>query len=316
MHLNPTRTVARAAAVGGILVLGLGSATAAMAQPASIINVDCTVDSLTYALQNAENGQVLLLPEGCTYKLTSGLVADATITIIGDNDTIRGKTADLGFSLLTVDSGNCVTIDNVNFEKGGGDGLEGGGAILNEGGTVKITGGLYSSNAAEGGGAIFNAGGQLWVTSAYFDNNQASSGGAIFNGGYMKVASTIFSGNGATGGSGGAIDNTTGAPNTIISSSFLGNTAKDGGAIYNCGALEIEGSSLTGNIADYGGGIYNNNGSLLVEGTTIEYNIAYDTGGGIYNCGLGSNICLTNDCIRDNTPNNCAPDDLTGCMNV
>ena len=92
------------------------------------------------------------------------------------------------------------------------------------------------------GGAIY-AGGALTVKGASFTGNSAGNGGAIYANSGLTVTTASFSSNTATG-NGGAIYIAAGTTATIGSgdSTFVtitGNTALNGGGIYNAGTLTI-----------------------------------------------------------------------------
>jgi len=94
-------------------------------------------------------------------------------------------------------------------------------------------------------------------------------GGAMFNteSSAPTIINSIFSGNSATNGNGGALWNSTGtAIPKIINSTFYGNTATDGGgAIFNESSNPtITNSILWGDSANWGTEIYNNNASAPV----------------------------------------------------
>ncbi len=73
-----------------------------------------------------------------------------------------------------------------------------------------------------------------------------------------------------------------------------------GGGIWNAGRLTVARSTISGNSASNGGGIYNYNGTVNLESGSIDHNIADINGGGIYSI-LGT---LTGDMsiVHDNTP--------------
>ncbi|MCQ2380078.1 MAG: right-handed parallel beta-helix repeat-containing protein [Victivallaceae bacterium] len=89
-----------------------------------------------------------------------------------------------------------------------------------------------------------------------------------------------------------------GATATIDASTFSGNTAFDGGAIYNtAGTVNVTGSTFTGNSApDSGGAIYNISGTAYVTGSEFSGNTA-GTGGAIYNTGTAT---IENSVFSDN----------------
>ncbi len=87
---------------------------------------------------------------------------------------------------------------------------------------------------------------------------------------------------------------------TITDSTFSGNTASDGGGIFNYGALTIADSNFSGNTFDDGGGIFNDGGTLTVSDSTVSGNSAAFYGGSIFNHGYGT-ATLTDITISGNS---------------
>jgi predicted outer membrane repeat protein len=287
MHLKPARTAATAAAIGGALVLGLGSAQAAMANPVSTYHVPCSADALAYDLSHVSSPGTLFLTAGCTYYLPDGLTDNVdTLTIVGYSTTLRGGGPDSDYSILTVNCMKTLTLDGVNFTEGS---AEDGGAIDN-GGNLTVNGGVFSRNSGEYGAAIYSDGdlSTLAVNNAVFTGNDGEYGGAIYaqSDTSQTVTGAHFSQNKAE--DGGAIyaeDDL-----TVADSTFLGNTAEDGGAIVNYEDLSLtnvtdvpgSGNTFTGNQATLGGAIYNGDW-VGVGNSLIAFNAAHHLGGGIYN---------------------------------
>ena len=284
MHLKPARTAATAATIGGVLVLGLGSAQAAMASP-DYYHVPCSADALNNAINDASSGATLFLTAGCTYYLPDGLTDNVGIlTIVGDGATLRGGGPDSDFSILTVNCMKTLTLDGVNFTEGS---QEDGGAIDN-GGHLTVNGGIFSRNSGEYGGAIYSEGNtsMLAINNAVFIGNDGEYGGAIYSDDDCATLTGVhFSQNKAEyGGALYAEDNV-----TVADSTFLGNTAEDGGAIINYEDLSLtnvtdvpgSGNTFTGNQATWGGAIYNHDW-VGVGDSLIAFNAAH-RGGGIYN---------------------------------
>jgi CSLREA domain-containing protein len=119
-----------------------------------------------------------------------------------------------------------------------------------------------------------------WLTIA--NGKSASNGGAISNAsGLVTLNNVVLSGNSATS-DGGAIFN--GGTVLASDSTFWGNRAALGSAIYNTGAVGLEYSTVAGNTASSGGGVYNNSGAVLrLANTTFAANTG--TGAGIDNLG-------------------------------
>ena len=66
---------------------------------------------------------------------------------------------------------------------------------------------------------------------------------------------------------------------TIDRSTFSGNVAGNGGALYLGGAVTIRASTFTGNSASSndGGAIFANSGTMMIENSTISGNSASPT---------------------------------------
>jgi CSLREA domain-containing protein len=127
----------------------------------------------------------------------------------------------------------------------------------------------------------------------------STGGGGARNRGKLKVDTTYFVANDASGG--GAIKNNAGATLTVVKSTFLENSAVVGGAIYNEGKATVSQSTLHDNAVSgvpsgHGGGIYNS-GILKVDNSTIDFNRADGDGGGLENVGTGTatlnNVTMT-----------------------
>ena len=101
---------------------------------------------------------------------------------------------------------------------------------------------------------------------------------------------------------GGAIVNWQGTV-TISDSTFSGNSAEWGGAIFNAGELNIVSSTFSHNLASDGGAIANRVGELSISDSTFSHNSAdfggvSDEGGAIDNIG---ELSITNSSFRYNS---------------
>jgi len=90
------------------------------------------------------------------------------------------------------------------------------------------------------------------------------------------------SGSGFPGNAGGAVLVKSNASLTIADSTLAGNSAEDGGGIYNSGTLTLDNSVVSDNSATIGGGIYHDLGFLWLTNSTLSGNSAND-GGGVFN---------------------------------
>ncbi len=148
-------------------------------------------------------------------------------------------------------------------------------------------------NRAKNGGAIYNRK-NATISGSNFEYNQAEVGGAIYNTGKLTVnKNSVFTNNTAEN-KGGAIYTKTmdDTPVNIQKSKFYNNSSKqDGGAIYvESGNVTINGCTIgsvdyAGNTAQNGGGIYNAGNDTKIISTTFAKNSA-DKGGDIYNTGV------------------------------
>ena len=177
-----------------------------------------------------------------------------------------------------------MTIVNSNIYENDGYGL-----IFNSGNLDIINTSISSNNVAKGTtyAFLYIDGGAVNVINSTLSDNTARLGGIWLNKGTLNVNNATFENNVVTVGNGGAIhiesDSSTA---TIKDSKFIGNKAnKDGGAIYNKGALNIETSifdanaASSGNTGYYGDDIYNSGiltlhySALLGKGTNkLIYN--------------------------------------------
>jgi uncharacterized repeat protein (TIGR01451 family) len=150
-----------------------------------------------------------------------------------------------------------LTVDHCDFTS---NTARGGGAIYNNvGSIVNVTNSSFTANTAYCGGGIYNNGGNVTVSSSIFENNTGwYGGGAIVNGysGTLNVTSSSFTANSATASVGGAICNYGSCTMTAQKCNFTSNTAYGGGAIYNEGSSEVHFSSFVGNTAPEGNAVY------------------------------------------------------------
>jgi predicted outer membrane repeat protein len=318
MHLKPVRTATGAFAVGGALVLGLGSTPAAMAQPTADF-VRCSGSALATAISDADPGDALNLTPGCTYEISAALPEiTKPISIVGtDGSTLRATAS--GFSLLEVGVTAALNLDGVNFSNADTTGF--GGAIFNNGGIVTINGGTFTGNrAADDGGAIDSHNGILSVDHASFIGNSSTgeAGGAISTEGTKGgaiVTDSYFSWNTAPSEYGGAIYVDSGTGAQVTNSNFLANSAKYGGAVYNVTALDLIDDNITeSHAASEGGGVYVDGLVTIIIGSQISLNSAVgaDGGGGIY---AATEVLMTTTSVRGNSPDNCSPDaHVSGCV--
>lgn len=259
------------------------------------------------------------------FNISSGgalfVAEDSNITLENDvfnENTATGKTAQGGAiyneGTLTVEGGSftdnsaapadgsTVTVSNV------------GGAIYNaDDAKLSINGTRFEGNTAAIAGAVnnqYDSSHITGITNAFFVNNTASlsAGGALRNQGTIdSISGTTFEGN--TAGNGGALWNGAGGTITnITDTTFTGNKSTNdavgGGAITNAGDIEkINATTFTDNSAAGNGGAINNvkggKASITLSDTTFTGNTADGNGGALYN---GGNLTFSgNNTFTDNT---------------
>ncbi len=134
-----------------------------------------------------------------------------------------------------------------------------GGAIFNDG-TVLIEDSVFTSNTSGSGSAVYSSN-QASLTNVIFEKNVSSSDiGAVYNSGQMEITEGIFTNN--SGWDGGAVGNVGMLGDDmyllIKDSTFTNNTAiLDGGALFNNDVAYIFDSSFIDNSAAEGGAIFN-----------------------------------------------------------
>ncbi|MCR5260788.1 MAG: hypothetical protein K6C94_03010 [Candidatus Gastranaerophilales bacterium] len=223
----------------------------------------------------------------------------------GDGTNANANTATSGGAVYNAGKLNVNNNTSFNYNT-----ATNGGAVYNDENALASTIGpaTFTKNTATSGGALYNAAtaNALLLDDAAFGDgteanaNTAVNGGAVYNTGLLVTGDTTFNYNKAVTAEegvdtkGGAIYNagtlTSGAGTTYIS-----NTAKQGGAIYNietAAESSIVGSTFTKNSAtDVGGAIVNDAANLLTidsstfgDGTEANANTAV-YGGAIYNTG-------------------------------
>ncbi|MEX1253947.1 MAG: choice-of-anchor Q domain-containing protein [Dehalococcoidia bacterium] len=156
----------------------------------------------------------------------------------------------------------------------------------------------------DGGGIYASA--DLTLTNVHVLNNEANDvGGGIYNNfGTLTLISSVVSDNLATQKGGGIYhdgDSKSGVTLTIVDSTISDNTAPKGAGLLNSsGAVEITGSTFSGNDASQQGGALLNTGeNMMIVNSTISGNTGgTNGGGGIFN---RAPVTLTNVTIAGNT---------------
>lgn len=228
--------------------------------------------------------------DGGTITLTGCTISGNTALLFGRGVDNAAGTASLSGSTLAGDIGNTGTLtvdyslisDNsvIFFDDAYG------GGVVNYG-NASISNSTISDNSASSyGGGLLNDGSATLTACTLSGNTANEYGGAISNSGHASIYGCRLVDNTA-GSYGGGISVYSGSL-TIERSSVTGNTAGRqgaglfvyGGPAYQ-GSLTMGGVTVSGNSAPQGGGIFNS-GTVTAAGITLSGNSAA-TGGGIDN---------------------------------
>ncbi len=231
-------------------------------------------------------------------------VTNGALTV--ENGTFTNNTAGWGGAIIAGTNNSNLVINNGTFENNSALAYGAVGVFKNAAFTnSKFIGNKATDANDDGGGAMFvgSEGAVAKLDNVTFrDNSSESSGGAIgtrvaenANGSkndnsaaVLNITNSTFENNTATT-TGGAIDNHFySAASGISNSTFTGNSAAQGGAIYNHGDkdtngkaanLKLENSVFTGNTAETGGAIYTE-AAASISGSTFDGNVATSADGG------------------------------------
>ncbi len=241
------------------------------------------------------------------------------------NNTNKHFNISSGGALFVAEDSN-ITLKNDVFNENTATGKTAqGGAIYNEG-TLTVEGGSFTDNSAapaDGstvtvsnvGGAIYNADdAKLSINGTRFEGNTAAIAGAVNNqydsSHITGITNAFFVNNTASLSAGGALRNQ-GTIDSISGTTFEGNTAGNGGALWNGAGgtiTNITDTTFTGNKSTndaVGGGAITNAGDITkINATTFTDNSAAGDGGAIYNVKSGggnANITLNNTTFSGNT---------------
>ena len=232
--------------------------------------------------------------------LTHIILTDGNASGGGNQPTQGGAVLNQGGRLVL----DHVTIHNSQSSYAGG-------AIEDVNGTTIIMNSLIENNKSQYGGGIDSIG-TLTLINSIVQNNRATvhEGGGLDVGGTVVISNSQIIGNAANGdsnGGGGGLNITASGRVSISGSQLNANqtptqtTAATGGAIRNFGVLTISQSTLNGNSANDGGGIFNEGTSAAtLNNVIVSGNSGYDDGGGIYNNG-SSTLTLNNVTVSGNS---------------
>ncbi|MCL4541670.1 MAG: CSLREA domain-containing protein, partial [Chloroflexi bacterium] len=251
-----------------------------------------------------------------TYTLTLGTLTISVASTITINGASQGSTTVSGnqqSKVLTISNQGAnvtltaVTVTGGSISNGNGGGIDNAGTLvvsnstisgnmatggfgggIDNAGTLVVSNSTISGNMATGGfgGGIDNSG-TLTVSNTTFSNNSAAFGGGLNNDNQATLTNVTVTGNSAvytSNGEGGGIRNSYSGTLTLNTSAVSKNTApkySDGGGIHNEGTLIVNNSTISGNSTGTNGGGIEDLGGLTISGSTISDNSAVSYGGGI-----------------------------------
>jgi CSLREA domain-containing protein len=254
---------------------------------------ECTLRAATQEANALAGADTITLPAG-TYTIT--ISGSEDVAAAGDLDITEDLTINGADESTTIVDGN--NIDRVFDVMGGvtanlsgltirngGTGNEKGAGIQNWGDLTLTSVRLISNNGKIGGGIYSESPSSLTLTNVTIGLNTAEDGGGIWIKDSVAGASltdVTLRTNSATKLGGGI--NAEASTLTLNNVTLLGNTALEGGGIYNKGGAltqTITNVTLSNNTAtNIGGGIRSTAGNLTLTNVTLNANSAA-TGGGI-----------------------------------
>jgi hypothetical protein len=245
------------------------------------VALDC---SLRQALDKATSGDTVSVPASATpYQVTSTPISiPAGVTIVGSGATATTITGGGTNQIFTVSSGGPVSISALTLT----DGLNN--DLGDEAGALWITSGdvtldqvqITNSSSPDWGGGIEDDGGNLTITRSRFSGDTAGTagGGAIdfYAGGVLTVSDTVFAGNSSSSFAGAVVvePEATYALNrvTFDGNSVSASSSSGGGAFEGEGGGTIYNSTFSGNSAPEGGALWVNNAGSETATTSTAIN--------------------------------------------
>jgi len=321
----------RVAAGGSLLVGGVAGALvlAPEAGAATTFHVTTTSDSGAGSLRqavldaNSNPGDDIIVFDASsagTITLTTGQIVisdDVTITGLGATSSIiSGNNASRIFYIYNFDASLTVSISGVTMTEGWS---KAGGAIVNWGNDLTLSGVVLSGNETNGrGGAIHSERSSSQNTDRYapvtiidseISNNTSDGNGGgldLYYTGDVTITNTVISGNTSSGGSGGGANFHEVGNVSIENSTVSGNSSfySGGGVkVSYAGNISIANSSFRSNETVYyagGGGAHIRSvGDVTIDSTTFDQNEATGDGGGLYATNSDS-FTMTNSTVSGN----------------
>jgi hypothetical protein len=239
--------------VCALLLGGVSLLSALKVQPAyaATIPVTSTLDSgpgsLRQAVSDSNVGDTILISAPMTVTLTSGQIVIGhalVISGVAEGNKLPVITGNAISRTFQIDSNVNVAFNSVRLSGAICPGCAGG-AIYSRG-RLTISDSIFELNSAPGGdgGAIYNDGGTLRLTNTTLSSNGVlgGTGGALYSsGGVVVLTSSTLVSNSAF--YGGAVYLAGGSLNAVADT-FANNSAYEGGSLYNQGTLTLKNTLL------------------------------------------------------------------------
>jgi uncharacterized repeat protein (TIGR01451 family) len=303
-------------------------ATTGLDSPACSISAPCR--TIQRAMDNAVNGDEIRVAAG---RYLENLSINKPLTIQGGFTTTNWITpaptqnptiidAQNSGSVIVVPAGVVATVSG--FHLTGGNSLEYGGSVLNQG-TLTLTDNRIYGNTASHGGGISNGTDTVSATLILRDSQVYSNalsaggtgGGLLVRLGSVLVESSQIYSNSAEAGGGIFVSagDVTAKSSLIYNNSANGSFISYGGGIFvSAGHVTLDNDTLYANHSDFqGGGIYANDGTVATINGLIVSNTATISGGGIYSGIIGSDLSIAYTDFFGNSPDHMA--DGSGAIN-
>jgi len=289
--------LASASSGGGTITFNCGAAvkTITFSGVKNILTGDVTINGNDLIVLNGGNvTRHFFVGSGRTFRLQH-------ITLRDGNSGVGGGAIEASGAYIILESAQLIN----NYATAQGGAIY---CYVGIDGTLTVSDSLFENNGSRFGGAIYNDGCMATISNSTFKTNTANDGvlgigGAIYNSQpftpsilTLTVNNSLLQGNSAV--DGGGLYNDTGAAATLNSVTFIYNSSGYGGGVENSGTITINDSLIDANtVTGSGGGIWNLNGIVNVVRTRITNNSAFE-GGGISS--YGTHVEITNASIANN----------------
>lgn len=257
-----------------------------------------TFADLKTAIENAANNEVITIEGNFTFEDII-IIDSKSITLKGTNSntTLFPKAGQRHFNIIG--SASQLTLDNIVL-----DGKNDGGGITSSASTFKLSGGIIenSANSTKGGAIFIGDNTTFTMENSILRNNKVSMGGTlgtyIYGGAIYAGRSTLIHLN-----SGTITQNRT---DSAVEVGHGGGLYADDSSSVTLGNIAITYNTATFNSGAVGIG---QNGSLTINGSTIEYNTAdgrhfnkpnFTSGGGAIVTSVNADVFLNSGSVSHN----------------